>query len=194
MTEKLFTYALGRGLAYYDMPTVRAIVRDAAAHDYRFSSIVLGIVNSTPFQKRMKTAQESRIRPSDRRRERVRPAADCSRRRPKELATMFITKMSLPRRTFLRGVGVTLALPLLESMVPAFTATAKTAANPTRRFGAIFVPLGERPGFWTPKTVGRGLRVLADSEAARAVPRPRDDGVASCAIRSTATRRRSPRG
>src|SRR2546423_6648887 len=67
---------------------------------------------------------------------------------------MFITKMSLPRRTFLRGMGVTLALPLLESMVPAFTATAKTAANPTRRFGAVFVPLGERPGFWTPKTVG----------------------------------------
>jgi hypothetical protein len=67
---------------------------------------------------------------------------------------MFITKMSLPRRTFLRGMGVTLALPLLESMVPAFTATAKTAAKPTRRFGAVFVPLGERPGFWTPKTVG----------------------------------------
>ena len=69
---------------------------------------------------------------------------------------MFITKMSLPRRTFLRGVGVTLALPLLESMVPALTAVAKTAAapNPARRFGAIFVPLGERPGFWTPKTVG----------------------------------------
>ena len=55
---------------------------------------------------------------------------------------MFITKMSLPRRTFLRGMGVTLALPLLESMVPALTAMAKTAANPQRRFGAIFVPLG----------------------------------------------------
>jgi hypothetical protein len=62
--------------------------------------------------------------------------------------------MSLPRRTFLRGMGVTLALPLLESMVPALTAMAKTAANPSRRFGAIFVPLGERPGYWTPKTVG----------------------------------------
>jgi len=58
---------------------------------------------------------------------------------------MFITKMSLPRRTFLRGMGVTLALPLLDSMVPAFTALASTAANPQRRFGAIFVPLGERP-------------------------------------------------
>jgi hypothetical protein len=67
---------------------------------------------------------------------------------------MFITKMSLPRRTFLRGVGVTLALPLLESMVPALTAMAKTAANPQRRFGAIFVPLGERPGYWTPKATG----------------------------------------
>ena len=63
---------------------------------------------------------------------------------------MFTTKLSLPRRTFLRGMGVTLALPLLESMVPALTATAKTAANPQRRFGAVFVPLGERPGFWTP--------------------------------------------
>jgi hypothetical protein len=72
---------------------------------------------------------------------------------------MFITKMSLPRRTFLRGAGIALALPLLESMVPALTAVAKTAAapNPARRFGAIFVPLGERPGFWTPKTVGENF-------------------------------------
>jgi len=68
---------------------------------------------------------------------------------------MFISKMSLPRRTFLRGMGVTLALPLLDAMVPAVTALAKTAANPQRRFGVVFVPLGERPGFWTPKTVGQ---------------------------------------
>jgi hypothetical protein len=72
---------------------------------------------------------------------------------------MFITKMSLPRRTFLRGMGVTLALPLLESMVPALTATAATAANPQRRFGAIFVPLGERPGYFTPKTVGENFEL-----------------------------------
>ena len=58
VTEKLLTYALGRGLAYYDMPTVRAIVRDTAPDNYRFSSIVLGIVNSTPFQKRTKVTQE----------------------------------------------------------------------------------------------------------------------------------------
>jgi hypothetical protein len=58
VTEKLLTYALGRGLAYYDMPTVRAIVRDSGAQGYKFSSIVQGIVNSTPFQKRIKVTQE----------------------------------------------------------------------------------------------------------------------------------------
>ncbi len=52
MTEKLMTYALGRGIAYYDQPVVRSIVRDAAADDYRFSSIVMGIVNSASFQMR----------------------------------------------------------------------------------------------------------------------------------------------
>ncbi len=67
---------------------------------------------------------------------------------------MFISKMALPRRTVLRGMGATLALPFLEAMVPALTATAQTAANRPRRFGVVFVPLGERPGFWTPKTVG----------------------------------------
>ena len=53
ITEKLLTYALGRNLEAYDMPAVRAIVRDAARHDYRFSSIVIGIIQSTPFQMRM---------------------------------------------------------------------------------------------------------------------------------------------
>jgi hypothetical protein len=53
VTEKLMIYALGRGLQPYDMPSVRAIVRDTAQSDYRFSSIVMGIINSTPFQKRV---------------------------------------------------------------------------------------------------------------------------------------------
>jgi hypothetical protein len=67
---------------------------------------------------------------------------------------MIIRKVSLSRRAVLRGMGVTLALPLLDPMVPALTATAQTAANPRRRFGAVFVPHGERPGYWTPtKTV-----------------------------------------
>ncbi|MEO8256303.1 MAG: DUF1592 domain-containing protein [Acidobacteriota bacterium] len=58
VTEKLLTYALGRGLGYYDMPTVRAIVRETAPRGYRFSSIVLGIVNSAPFQKRSNVTQD----------------------------------------------------------------------------------------------------------------------------------------
>lgn len=52
LTEKLLTYALGRGLEHYDAPAVRAITRAAHAKDYRFSSVVLGIVHSTPFQMR----------------------------------------------------------------------------------------------------------------------------------------------
>jgi hypothetical protein len=67
---------------------------------------------------------------------------------------MFITKMKLSRRTVLRGMGATLSLPLLEAMIPALTPVVKTAAVPVKRFGAIFVPLGERPGYWTPKNVG----------------------------------------
>ena len=49
VTEKLLSYALGRALVYYDKPTVRAIVRDAAADDYRWSALVLGIVKSPAF-------------------------------------------------------------------------------------------------------------------------------------------------
>jgi len=59
LTEKMLTYALGRGLTYHDMPVVRGIVREAAVRDYRFSSLVLGIVRSVPF--RMRTASSSRL-------------------------------------------------------------------------------------------------------------------------------------
>jgi hypothetical protein len=67
---------------------------------------------------------------------------------------MFITKMSLSRRSVLRGIGATIALPFLDAMVPALTATAKTAATPVRRFGTVFVGLGERPSAWRPPTDG----------------------------------------
>jgi hypothetical protein len=52
VTEKLLTYSLGRGVDYYDAPSVRKIVRDSRAKDFQFSSLILGIVNSTPFQMR----------------------------------------------------------------------------------------------------------------------------------------------
>src|SRR2546425_1794034 len=55
---------------------------------------------------------------------------------------MFIAKKVVPRRTVLRGIGVTLALPFLDSMVPALSALAKTAAKPVNRFGVVYVPNG----------------------------------------------------
>lgn len=72
---------------------------------------------------------------------------------------MFITKMALPRRTFLRGMGATLALPLLDAMVPALSAMAKTAANPVPRLGFVFVPMGTAYQYWTPKTEGAGFEI-----------------------------------
>ena len=61
----------------------------------------------------------------------------------------FITKRSLPRRTFLRTVGATMALPLLDAMIPASTALAKTPANPVRRLGFVFMPMGCDQSRWT---------------------------------------------
>jgi hypothetical protein len=55
---------------------------------------------------------------------------------------MFISKKAIPRRTVLRGIGATLALPFLDSMVPALSAMAKTAARPINRFGVMYVPNG----------------------------------------------------
>jgi hypothetical protein len=67
---------------------------------------------------------------------------------------MIITKMALPRRTFLRGVGASLALPLLDAMVPALSAMAKTAASPVRRLGVVYVPNGMAMEYWTPAGAG----------------------------------------
>jgi len=69
----------------------------------------------------------------------------------------FITKKHLSRRTFLHGAGVSLALPLLESMVPARTALAQTAAAPKTRMGCIYIPHGATMDKWTPATEGTGF-------------------------------------
>ncbi len=68
---------------------------------------------------------------------------------------MIITKKALPRRTFLRGMGATLALPLLDAMVPAATAASKTPALPVRRLGFVFMPMGCDLPRWTPPGQGR---------------------------------------
>src|SRR6266545_6490432 len=67
---------------------------------------------------------------------------------------MFITKKHIPRRKFLRGAGVTLALPLLESMVPALRPLRLTAASPPKRFVGIWHPHGAAPGYWSPLQEG----------------------------------------
>src|SRR5690349_14964833 len=70
---------------------------------------------------------------------------------------MFITKKHISRRTVLRGAGAALALPFLESMVPAATALAQTAAVPKQRFVGLFVCHGMAPGYWVPNKEGAGF-------------------------------------
>ena len=68
---------------------------------------------------------------------------------------MILTQKVMPRRTFLRGMGAAVGLPLLDSMVPAWSAQAATAANSVRRLGYVYIPMGMNPDPWTPKGEGR---------------------------------------
>ena len=72
---------------------------------------------------------------------------------------MIVTKRALPRRTVLRGLGATIALPLLDSMVPAFAAIRNTAARPIKRFGVVYVPMGMIMDQFTPATDGTGFEL-----------------------------------
>lgn len=72
---------------------------------------------------------------------------------------MFITKKHLSRRTMLRGAGASIALPLLDAMIPAATALANTAAKPQPRLGFVFFPHGAVQERWVPKTTGRDFEV-----------------------------------
>src|SRR6476620_6431040 len=67
---------------------------------------------------------------------------------------MYLSKKHMPRRRFLKGAGCTLALPLLDAMLPASTALAATAAAPKPRFAGIFFPHGMAPGYWEPGAEG----------------------------------------
>ena len=87
---------------------------------------------------------------------------------------MIITKKSLPRRTLLRGLGTSLALPLLDAMVPSMTALAATPAKPVRRLGFVYVPMGatSRSGLRPRPTASR--RTLAHPQIPRIGERPPD--------------------
>jgi len=74
---------------------------------------------------------------------------------------MIITKKALPRRTFLRGMGATLALPVLDAMVPSMTAIARTGAAPVRRLGFIYMPMGCAITRWPPGSTDGTLKVLS---------------------------------
>jgi hypothetical protein len=76
---------------------------------------------------------------------------------------MIVTKKALPRRTFLRGMGVTLSLPLLDAMFPALTSGA-AAVNPVRRLGFVYIPMGMSPAEWIPQGEGK-LTALSPSLA-----------------------------
>jgi len=70
---------------------------------------------------------------------------------------MIIRKLAMPRRTFLRGAGATVALPLLDAMVPALSALSTTAAAPVRRLGFVYIPNGAVMQQWTPAETGSGF-------------------------------------
>ena len=82
---------------------------------------------------------------------------------------MFITKKALPRRTFLRAMGTTVALPLLDAMVPALSAR---ALKPTPRFGFVYIANGVIQNQWTPATTGAGFELTPIAAAVRQRPRP----------------------
>jgi hypothetical protein len=83
---------------------------------------------------------------------------------------MIVTKRAIPRRTVLRGLGAAVALPLLDGMVPAFTAVARTAAQPVKRFGVVYLPNGVVIEKWTPAGEGAAFEfspILKPLEAFR---------------------------
>ena len=90
---------------------------------------------------------------------------------------MIMSKKALSRRTVLRGLGATLALPLLDSMLPAFTAVAKAAAAPTNRFGAMYVPNGMIMQNWSP--LGEGATFQFNSTMLPLAPHRNDLTVVS---------------
>ena len=169
VTEKLLTYALGRGIEYYDAPAVRAIVRERGRG--RVPAVVA------------RQGRRSQHAVSD-----------------EEIAVMIITKSSLPRRTFLRGMGATLALPLLDAMVPRrATALAKTAAKPVaaarlhlhperREHGAVDAGRRRRAAgaVAQPEAAGEGARPRESSRRGSITGRPRRGATATASIRGRA--------
>ena len=86
---------------------------------------------------------------------------------------MFITRTALPRRTFLRGLGAAIGLPLLDAMVPAATALAATPAVTPKRFGFMYIPHGADMASWTPAAGGTGFDAVAHARPCSTASRTR---------------------
>ena len=137
-TESLMTYALGRRVEYYDMPAIRAIVRDAAKNDYRMSAFILGVVNSAAFQMGRRAAGTTRTR--DGHGGAVawggRSSGNMQVRRGGRRPDVHHAEAHFPPRPCCAASASPMALPLLEAMVPArrgVRARPRGAQGPPRR-------------------------------------------------------------
>ena len=129
LAEKMLTYALGRGLDRADRRAVDQIVATLARNEYRFSALILAVVESEPF---LNPASQRRQPMSHRRR--------------------------LSRRTVLRGLGVSVALPFLEAMGPrSLCAASADQKSPPLRMAFLYVPNGVHMPGWTPRSPGAAL-------------------------------------
>ncbi len=144
LTENLLTFALGRGVEYYDAPAVRKIVSDAEKDGYRFSSLILGIVKSVPFQ--MRRAEMTPVAGNRR------SSGECQVEGERDVSDEEgDSQADVPEEARRRA----LALPLLDAMIPAATAWAKTPAKPVPRLGFVFIPMGCDQARWTPPGQGK---------------------------------------
>ena len=146
LTEKMLTYALGRGLEYYGRA---GCARD---HEGRCAGRQFVLVVG-PRDREQCTVPDAGGVGADLAGDRC-ECCSAVTDDPEEISPMIVMRRALPRRMFLRGVGASLALPLLDAMVPAFTAVAKSAAAPVRRLGFIYSPNGYIRQYWTPEKVG----------------------------------------
>ena len=164
LTEKMLTYALGRPLEYYDMPVVRGIVQGAARNDYRFSSIISGIVGSEPFE--MKKALDGEGPGVTTAAVRRLCSAGCYRGQ----VNVYLEEASAAAHLFAgfgRYAGVTFAGRDASRADP----LKKTAAAGSPRMGFVYVPHGAIMDQWTPAAEGTGFEFSPDTEAAGAVSR-----------------------
>ena len=132
VTEKLLTYALGRGVEYYDQPAIRKIIAGS-----RFQRLPLVVTDSGNRQEHAVSDAHEQATGTRCRQDRA-----ISKSNREGVEAMIITKKRLPRRTFLRGMGVTVGLPLLDGMIPALATAADAVAKPVTRMSFIYVPNG----------------------------------------------------